>query len=108
MDAVQSITKLSGSIVKPGKKERDEGADEDWFFMNTMYLKLKEIPSGLDKDLCKMRFENEVMKLKYGVQNLECTQAVLTQENTTEPQQKAQLRTIILRRPNPAPTTNIL
>lgn len=75
-DAVQSIGKLSSSLANSKTSEKVDEFNEDWLFAKTIYIKMKDVPAGREKDLCRMRINAEVMNLLYGVQNTQTTNSV--------------------------------
>ena len=47
----------------------DETSDDDWLFARSIYLKLKNIPAGRDKESFKLRMQGELMSLTYCYQS---------------------------------------
>lgn len=65
--AVQSLGKLTSSMMESRKNvASDESDDGNWLFLKALHLKLKQVPEGREKKLCKMRLQTEVMNLLYG------------------------------------------
>ena len=67
--AVESIDKLSCSILASQKSEKpDFTMDDDWLFARRVFLKLKNIPCGQEKERFKYRMEGELLNLAYNYQ----------------------------------------
>lgn len=71
--AVQSIDKLSGSVIASNRQNdrADETMDDDWLFARSVYdvyVKLKAVPAGRDKEAFKLRMQGDLMSLLYGGQ----------------------------------------
>lgn len=79
--AVQSIDRLSGSVMNSRKNETtDETLDDDWLFARTIYIKLRDVPAGREKDQFKWRMQGELLNLMYGAEN---NQSPSTKSNST-------------------------
>lgn len=74
--AAESIGKLSNSFMDSQmKKDKADDLDGDWLFLKAMYVELKAVPIGRERDLLKMKIHTEIMNAKYGVQNTKCASA---------------------------------
>lgn len=73
VEAVQSMGKMSSSVMDSRKKEAVDELDGDWLFAKAMYVKLKEIPEGREKEMCKLKIHTEVMNAMYGYNNINST-----------------------------------
>lgn len=100
--AAESIGKLSNSVMDSQKKDKIDEMDGDWLFLKAMYVELKEVPAGRERDLCKMRIHTAVMTAKYGVQHTESTSASAV-HMTRLPQQVPVRPIYLYKRPNLAP-----
>lgn len=79
--AVQSIDRLSGSVMNSRKNETtDETFDDDWLFARAIYIKLRDVPAGREKDQFKWRMQGELLNLMYGAEN---NQSPSTKSNST-------------------------
>lgn len=66
VDAVQSLGKLTNSMMQSRQQKTSDESDPDWYFLKSLHFKLKEVPEGREKELFKVKMQTELMTLLYG------------------------------------------